>query len=103
MVSPSRGEVFGITLIEGMYAKKIVVASNSGGFPEVIADGVNGFLFKNEDSKDLRNKLNYVLEKDSNLNLIRESAYNTVKTKYDWIMISKRLESLYKDALREDK
>ncbi len=99
VVSPSRGEVFGITLIEGMYSKKIVIGSNAGGFPEVITDGVNGFLFESENPDDLRIKIDYVLENYPDLDSIRENAYKMVRTKNDWAMISKRLESLYKDAL----
>lgn len=41
---PSLHEAFGIAILEAMAARKPVVASNVGGIPEVVLDGVTGFL-----------------------------------------------------------
>lgn len=66
-----------LTLIESMMLKKVVVASNTGGLPELIKDQESGFLFKNGDVSDLSRVINlldnYDLEKISN------QAYSLVK------------------------
>lgn len=57
-VYPSRcEEAFGISIVEAMAYGLLCIASNAGGIPEIIKDGQNGFLFKNEDSMDLEKKL----------------------------------------------
>lgn len=43
-VYPSNTEIFGISIVEAMAFKCICVASNVGGIPEIINDGVNGYL-----------------------------------------------------------
>lgn len=46
-------ESFGRTLIEAMIAGVPVIATNCGGIPEIIIDGYNGILVKENDAKGL--------------------------------------------------
>lgn len=46
-------ESFGMVLIEAMACQTPVVGTNIGGIPEVIADGIDGFLVPANDSKAL--------------------------------------------------
>jgi glycosyltransferase involved in cell wall biosynthesis len=54
LVAPSRWEAFGLTALEGLRAGKAVVATNVGGLPEVVEDGVSGILIPPEDVLALR-------------------------------------------------
>ncbi len=51
---PSLFEAFGITLIEAMACNKPVIASNVGGIPEIIEDGICGILVTPGDYKALK-------------------------------------------------
>lgn len=61
VVCPSRGEPFSnIPLEVGLWAKDqgaVVIASDIDGFTEQITDGLNGFLFKSDNPKDLSQKI----------------------------------------------
>jgi glycosyltransferase involved in cell wall biosynthesis len=50
-------EVFGIVGIEFLAAGIPVIGSNTGGIPEWLKDGENGFLFKMGDSQDMFRKM----------------------------------------------
>ncbi|HAC62242.1 MAG TPA: glycosyl transferase [Cyanothece sp. UBA12306] len=48
-IFPSRTETLGLVLLEAMAAGCPVVAANSGGIPDIVTDGVNGYLFEPTD------------------------------------------------------
>ena len=52
-VLPSRDEALPMTLLEAMYFSKAIIASRSGGIPEVIEHGVIGLIYDIEDDKQL--------------------------------------------------
>ncbi len=53
----SRDEEFGIAAVEAMGYGLPVIAFNSGGIPEYVNNGINGFLFDQLDSSGLINKI----------------------------------------------
>ncbi len=44
-VFPSRTETLGLVLLEAMAAGCPVIAARSGGIPDIVTDGVDGYLF----------------------------------------------------------
>lgn len=53
LVMPSRWEALGISAIEAMRAGKAVIASRVGGLPELVEDGVTGYLVPPDDAAAL--------------------------------------------------
>lgn len=49
-VMPSRGEGFGVVFLEAMTFEKPVIAGDHGGAPEVVEDGVTGYLVSHADA-----------------------------------------------------
>ena len=62
VLMPSRSEGFGLTAIEAMANGCVMVASNVGGLPEVVRDGVCGLLHCTEDVKDMAAKVCMLLD-----------------------------------------
>ena len=53
----------GFVILEAMFSKKIVLSSNCESGPiDIIKDNLNGFLFKNNDSKDFQHKFSTILD-----------------------------------------
>jgi glycosyltransferase involved in cell wall biosynthesis len=98
-VLPTRGEVFGITIVEAMMFKKIVIATRVGGVPDII-DSRTGYMFEQGDYHDLRNKIEYALKNYKRLGKMRENAYKKVISKFSWKEITKKLEKIYGEELR---
>jgi glycogen synthase len=66
---PSRYESFGLVLLEAMSFAKPTVACCAGGAPEVVEEGVTGFLFDPENAEQLARKILSLAADDS----LRES------------------------------
>jgi glycosyltransferase involved in cell wall biosynthesis len=61
LVLPSTSEGLGRVIIEAMATATLVIGSDVGGIPELIKDGVNGFLIAPGDEQALAEKLRWVL------------------------------------------
>ena len=61
VLMPSRSEGFGLTAIEAMACGCVVVASDVGGLPEVVRDGVCGLLHRTEDVADMASKISSLI------------------------------------------
>lgn len=66
---PSRGEGFGFVYLEAMARSKPVIGGAHGGAPEVIQDGVTGYLVQHGDTVQLATSIDALL---SNPELARE-------------------------------
>lgn len=69
---PEWEEGFGITVIEALAAGKVCIVANSGAMPEIITDGVDGFIVEKGNVMELANCL-MELGKEK-INIIRENA-----------------------------
>lgn len=58
---PICDEGFGITVVEGMAAGCICVCAAKGGIPEIIRDGVDGYLVQSGTAEELTEKLNKLI------------------------------------------
>lgn len=54
---PSWQESFGRVVVEALASRRPVVASNTGGIPEIVQDGVTGFLVPPKDCEQLAERL----------------------------------------------
>jgi N-acetyl-alpha-D-glucosaminyl L-malate synthase BshA len=94
---PSEYESFGLAALEAMAAGAPVVASNAGGLPEIIEQGVCGFM---ADVGDVESMANYALDillQDNRLNQFKEAARAKAK-QFDIHNIIPEYETLYKQV-----
>jgi len=92
-------EGLGLVILEAFCLGGIVVGTRIGGIPEIIEDGINGFLCS-VDEKDLAEKIYYVYRNEDKLDAIRENARRTVETKFNLDIKIKKTENAYKEILR---
>jgi N-acetyl-alpha-D-glucosaminyl L-malate synthase BshA len=94
---PSEYESFGLAALEAMAAGAPVVASNAGGLPQIIEQGVCGFM---ADVGDVESMANYALDillQDNRLNQFKEAARAKAK-QFDIHNIIPEYETLYKQV-----
>lgn len=89
---PELVEHFGITPIEAMAMRAIPFCFNAGGPKELIADGVNGFLFNSE--TELIEKMSSVMSSDKMRDEIAENAHTYALKNFSYEVYKQNLKKL---------
>jgi len=90
-VIPSVIEAFGLVTIEAMASGKPVIGSSVGGIPDIIVDGVNGFLIRPRDEKEIADRIVTLIK---NPEMRREMGANGRKTTEEKFDAEKRIEKI---------
>ncbi len=93
---PSRYEGLPMVLVEAFAHGVTAVASSVGGIPEVIVDGVNGFLCPPSDFGMMRDRLVQLLNKDALRLALGEQARHTAETSFSLEKMGWETYNLYR-------
>ena len=94
----SLSESFGIVNLEAMAAGLPIVATNVGGIPDIVEEGVNGFLINAKNPEEIAERVLILLQNDE----MREeiSANNREKAElYTWDKVTTKVEKEYQKAI----
>lgn len=97
MVYPSVFEGFGIPIIEALFSKTPVIATNSGVFPE--AGGEGSIYINPSDEKELQEKIEFLLKNTENRKFITEKGFEYAQNFTD-LAIAKQWDLIYKNLLK---
>ncbi|MBI2013539.1 MAG: glycosyltransferase family 4 protein [Candidatus Colwellbacteria bacterium] len=97
-VLPSISEAFGLVNLEAMASGVPVVATNVGGVPNVVKDGVVGFLVPPKDSQAIAQAVIKILEDDQLREKMRENCLAWVKN-FTWDKIAKQYLEFYQKVI----
>jgi glycosyltransferase involved in cell wall biosynthesis len=98
-IFPSRTETLGLVLLEAMAAGCPVVAARSGGIPDIVTDGVNGYLFDpTADIEDAIHATVRLLENQQEREVIRQNARKEAE-KWGWSAATSQLQDYYQKVL----
>ena len=97
---PSRFETFGLVLAEAMALKKPVVAYEVGGIPELIEDGINGFLVEKNNEEELYQKLKLLADDKELCIAMGIEGRKCVETKFSCKRMMDELLVIYQSVLK---
>jgi glycosyltransferase involved in cell wall biosynthesis len=97
-VSASAYEGFGLSTIEAMSAATVVVVTAVGAHPDVVQDGVNGFLM-DQDATRLAARMEHVLAMPGEKLAEMGEAARAATRRFSWSRIAPRYEQLYREVL----
>jgi starch synthase len=112
---PSIYEPLGIVNLEAMALKLPVVATKTGGIPEVVMDGETGYLVDIEQltdgsgtpldpekyANDFADAINRMFSDLERAKKMGEAGYERAKTHFSWETIGIKTIDFYKDVIRE--
>ncbi|XFA74160.1 glycosyltransferase family 1 protein [Thermosynechococcaceae cyanobacterium Okahandja] len=97
-VFPSRTETLGLVLLEAMAAGCPVVAANSGGIPDIVTDGENGFLFDPADPEGAVVACQRLFNSATARETLRQNARREAE-RWSWAAATQQLERYYESVL----
>jgi glycosyltransferase involved in cell wall biosynthesis len=99
-VFPSRTETLGLVLLEAMAAGCPVIAANAGGIPDIVTDGVNGYLFDPADEQGAINATLRLLANPQARDIIRQNARQEAE-RWGWAAATRQLQGFYQEILAQ--
>ncbi len=100
-VSPAVGEHFGRVLIEAMAMGKAVVATRSGGVPEIVVDGETGVLVRPADPGALAGAVKGLLADPETRQRLGQAGRARAESKFSLAGHAAAIGSVYQDCLAE--
>lgn len=97
-IFPSQTETLGLVLLEAMAAGCPVVAAASGGIPDIVTDGVNGYLFDPNDAQGLVTATQRLLETSEEREKLRQNARQEAE-RWGWSAATHQLRDYYQAVL----
>jgi len=99
-VCASTYEGFGLALIEAMSAGLAIITTPVGVANEIIKDGINGFLIKNNDPKTIADKILEVYRCTTRIQYVRENAVKEVRSHFTKESCYSQYVDVYKEIAR---
>ncbi|HEY9646068.1 MAG TPA: glycosyltransferase family 1 protein [Chroococcidiopsis sp.] len=97
-IFPSRTETLGLVLLEAMAAGCPVIAANAGGIPDIVTDGVNGYLFDPSDDQGAIAATRRLLDNAAEREQIRHNARQEAE-RWGWSAATRQLRRYYQSVL----
>lgn len=103
-ITTKKGDTEGLpaVIMEGVSAGIPIIATDVGGIKDIIKNDVNGVLIEEKNSKQIAEKINYLI----NNKKLKEKLINNAKLtskSYDWKEINKKYVTLLKNLINLDK
>ena len=99
-IQPSLSESFGLAIVQAMNIGLPVIATNTGGIPEVVTDGKSGVLVKPADSKELATAIIELLRNPKRGKIMGEMGRQDVRIKFNLEDMIDELESVYEEVVK---
>jgi glycogen synthase len=95
---PSRTDSFGIVYLEAWLNGVPVIGANAGGVPEVITDGVDGYLVEFGDVSALANRIELLLRRPEAAHALAEAGRRKVLAEHTWDHKIARIAEIYRNV-----
>ena len=97
-IVPSLQEAFGQTASEALSCGLPVVGFNSSGLTDIIDHKKNGYLARKNDSSDLANGIQWILN-HANYEELSHNARNKAINKFDFSIVANQYQKLYEELI----
>ena len=92
-------EAFGRVTVEAMMSSNPVIGSNTGGTPELIQDGVTGYLYQYGNTEELADRMEIFLKCPEEIRRLGDNAYLYAAEEFTAQKNAERILEIYKELV----
>jgi glycosyltransferase involved in cell wall biosynthesis len=96
---PSQSEGLPLSILEAQATQTPVIAAPVGGIPDVIADGVTGFLVAPSDAEGYALRTSQLLDSPALVQQLTAAAYQQILREHRWPVFAERVMAIYERVL----
>lgn len=100
-IFPSSTETLGLVLLEAMAAGCPVVAARRGGIPDIVTDGVNGYMFEPDNPQGAIDATRRLLAHQEEREVLRQNARLEAE-KWNWASATAQLKRFYQGVVSKE-
>jgi len=89
-------EPFGLTMLEALSSAKPMVVTRTGGMPEIIKDGINGFIIPVKDFESLASRINCLLGNKELRERLGHTGRQMIEQQYTKEIVAESTLGIYK-------
>lgn len=97
---PTEYEIFGMVLLEAMYYRSVVLTTSNGGSSTLIDNGVNGFVFNLNDSREWADCIEKISKDKNAMTNICNLASQKIQDCFTWDSLAERFIEQYNKVLK---
>jgi glycosyltransferase involved in cell wall biosynthesis len=98
--SKGQAEALGVVLLEAMACGKPVIGTKTGGIPDIITDGANGFLVPEKSPEPMAAKIITLLADDNLRRELGQNGLQLIKERFYWENIAKQFNTIYRQVVK---
>lgn len=91
-------ELFGLVIAEAFATGTPAIVSDSSALPYVVDNNVNGFVVRQNNASDIREKINTLLNNEKLFNKMSHAARKKTEDQYNWDLVAKKCIQIYEEA-----
>ncbi|MEZ5338816.1 MAG: N-acetyl-alpha-D-glucosaminyl L-malate synthase BshA [bacterium] len=103
MLMPSQSESFGLAALEAMACECAVIASRTGGLPDLVRDGVDGYICEQGDIDGMAGRVVSLLRDPARLTQMKQAARSRAVDSYRVEIIMEKYLALYDRVLSQQR
>lgn len=99
-IQPSISESFGLAIVQAMSVGLPIIATKTGGIPELVTEGKSGYLVEAANAKELANAIIYLLRDKKQARRMGEMARREATVRFNLKDMIRELETTYEEVAK---
>ena len=99
-ILPSYHEGLSVSSMEAGACGLVLLLSDIPGCRELVVEGYNGYTFKKQSSKDIIDKLSYIIDNKINIREMSKNSREYITKNFSYDILNSQIKHIYKEHVK---